>query len=242
MKKAPLLLGFLTLICCSSGLFGQESPALSISHLTGPLYVYTTHRILNGAPFPSNGLYLVTDKGAVIIDNPWDTTQLQPLLDSIWQKHHQKVVLTISTHFHSDRTAGIPFYRAKGIKTYSSALTRELCRLHQEPQAEFVFEKDTTFRVGQYSFQTYYGGEGHTRDNIVIWFGRDRVLYGGCLVKSTEADDLGYLADANVQAWPNTIRKLQMKFPDAAYIIPGHQGWASAQSLDYTLKLLQNKK
>jgi metallo-beta-lactamase class B len=69
-----------------------------------------------------------------------------------------------------------------------------------------------------------------------------RVLYGGCLVKSTEADDLGNLADANVQAYPNTIRNVQQKFPRAAYVIPGHQGWASTKSLDHTLDLLQNKK
>jgi len=77
---------------------------LSISHLTGPLYVYTTYRLAGGTPFPANGLYLVADQVAVLIDNPWDTTQLQPLLDSIEQKYHQKVVLSLSTHFHDDRT------------------------------------------------------------------------------------------------------------------------------------------
>ena len=242
MKKLPLLLCFFAFFCRLAAVCGQDQPALIITHLKGPLYIYTTHRVMNNAPFPSNGLYLVTDRGAVIFDNPWDTTQVQPLLDSIWHKHHQKVVLTLSTHFHDDRTGGINYYRSKGIATYSSLLTRELCKQHGTPWAAFVFSKDTVFRVGQYSFQTFFAGEGHTRDNIVIWFGKERVLYGGCLVKSTEAPDLGYLADANVEAWPNTIRKLQQKFPGAVYVIPGHQGGTSPRSLDHTLALLQNKK
>ena len=38
--------------------------------------------------------------------------------------------------------------------------------------------------MGQHAFQTYYGGQGHTPDNIVIWFDKEKILYGGCLVKS----------------------------------------------------------
>ena len=105
--------------------------------------------------------------------------------------------------------------------------------------AQGVFEKDTVFRVGRYSFQTFYGGEGHTRDNIVIWFGQDRVLYGGCLVKSMEAKDMGNIADANVEAWPNTIRKVQRRFPRPAFVVTGHQSRASTQSLKHALELLR---
>jgi len=60
-------------------------------------------------------------------------------------------------------------------------------------------------------------------DNIVIWFEKDRILYGGCLVKSTEAIDLGYTKEANLAEWPKTIKKIQNKFGTPAYIIPGHQ-------------------
>ena len=117
MKKITLLLSFFAVLRGWSPLLGQGHPALSISHLTGPLYIYTTYGLAGGVPFPANGLYLVTDQGAVLIDAPWDTTQVQPLLDSIEQKHHQKVVLSLSTHFHDDRTAGIPSLRAKGVKS-----------------------------------------------------------------------------------------------------------------------------
>jgi uncharacterized protein YPO0396 len=58
-------------------------------------------------------------------------------------------------------------------------------------------------------------------------------------VKSTEAGDLGNLADANVKEWAATIKRIQKKFSKPKYIIPGHQDWANNQSLDHTLKLIQ---
>jgi len=90
-------------------LFGQVNKKLRIEHLTDNFYVYTTYKDLNGFMFPSNSMYLVTDNGVVLFDTPWDTTQFQPLLDSISVRHNKKVVLAVSTHYHDDRTAGLEF-------------------------------------------------------------------------------------------------------------------------------------
>ncbi|MFX5718714.1 MBL fold metallo-hydrolase, partial [Acinetobacter baumannii] len=73
-----------------------------------------------GEKVPANGLYAVTPKGVILIDCPWDTTQFQPLLDSIRAKHDKRVVACIATHSHADRTAGLTYYRAKGIRTYTT--------------------------------------------------------------------------------------------------------------------------
>ena len=206
MRPASIPLTLLFQLTISLQLFGQlHETGLTISHLTGDLYVYTTHRSLNGTSIPSNSMYLITDQGAVMFDTPWDTTQFQPLLDSIQFRHHATVVLCIATHFHDDRTAGLDFLKQKGIRTYSSKLTFDLCKEGHQKQARYVFTKDTTFIVGQHHFLAYYPGEGHTKDNIVIWFDDEQVLYGGCVVKSTEANDLGYLGDANLSEWPATI-------------------------------------
>ncbi len=219
-----------------------KKAALTITHLTGDFYVYTTYNEYKGTPVPANGLYLVTNAGVVIIDSPWDTTQFQPLLDSIQVKHHQKAVICIATHSHEDRTAALEYYKQKGIKTYTTKQTDEISKLGNKKRAEFLMSKDTVFKVGQYSFQTYYAGQGHTPDNIVIWFGKDKILYGGCLIKSIEATDLGNLGDANTKNWPATIRNIQQKFKEPNFIIPGHQEWLSKESLNHTLKLLQQHK
>lgn len=230
-------------ICFNIACFAQiKPPALKIEHLAGNAYVYTTYNLFGTQFFPSNSMYVVTQQGVVMIDTPWDTTQFQPLLDSIEARHHAKVVLSISTHSHDDRTAGVDFLKSKGVRTYCSKMTFDLCRQKHEKQPQFYFTKDTTFVLGEYTFETFYPGEAHTKDNIVVWIAKDKILYGGCLAKSTQATDLGNISEANLKDWPLTIKKVQRKFPDPSYIITGHQSWNDINSLNHTLQLLKNKK
>jgi metallo-beta-lactamase class B len=183
-------------------------------------------------------MYLLTSEGAVLFDTPWDSTQFQPLLDSIKLKHGKQVVICIATHSHEDRTGGLEFYRNQGIKTYTTRQTDLISQVKHEKRAEFLLKKDTTFKVGQYAFQTFYPGPGHAPDNIVIWVNKSKILYGGCFVKSTEASDLGNLADADVVAWPQSIKNVQQRFKYPKFVIPGHQGWSSRLSLIHTLDLI----
>jgi metallo-beta-lactamase class B len=237
MRKFVILSFFL--IAISSASSQAPNRSLNISHLTGDFYIYTTYGSYEGNPVPANSMYLVTSKGVVLFDTPWDSTQFQPLLDSIKYKHNKNVVMCISTHFHEDRTAGLEFYRRKGIKTFTTEQTDKISKVRNEKRAEFLIHNDTIFTIGQHIFQTYYGGEGHSPDNIVIWFDKEKILYGGCLVKSMETEDLGNLSDANVKAWSSTIKRIQHKFRNPNYIIPGHYDWQSTESLTHTLNLIQ---
>ena len=214
---------------------------IRITRLTGDYYIYTTWSDYKGHPVPANGMYLVTRQGVVLMDTPWDTTQCKPLMDSIWARHQKKVVLTVSTHSHGDRTGGLPIFQRYGIPTYTSFLTDEECIVRHTPSAAYHFLNDTSFQVGEYTFQTYFGGGGHTRDNIVVWFPQGKVLYGGCMIKSTEDDGLGYVKEANLTEWPLALQKIKEKFPYPAYVIPGHGGWTDPNSLDHTLQLLKTK-
>lgn len=216
-----------------------QEKKLVISHLTGNLYVYTTYQLFSGKPFPSNSMYMVTKNGVVLIDTPWDVEQVQPLLDSIKRKHKKDVVMCVVTHYHADRTGGLDVLKAKGIKTYSTAQTHELSIENKEKTAQYQFLNDTTFQVADTKFQAYYPGHGHTKDNIVIWFPKEKVLFGGCLFKSTESPDLGNVADADVEQWPVAIKNVMQKFPNAQFMIPGHFGWSKPKALTHTLELLE---
>jgi metallo-beta-lactamase class B len=216
-----------------------QAPRLEIHHLTGDFYVYKTFNVYKGSRIPANGLYLVTNEGVVMIDSPWDTTQFQPLLDSIKIKHSKKVVMCIATHFHEDRTAGLSYYSNLGIRAYTTKQTDDLSKVRGMSRAEFLIQKDTTFKIGQYSFETFYPGPGHAPDNIVIWFEKDKILYGGCLVKSVDDKTLGNLGDANVKEYATTIRKVQKRYSNVSYIIPGHNDWLSKESLQHTLSMAE---
>jgi metallo-beta-lactamase class B len=217
----------------------SQENRLVITPLKGDFYIYTTYHDYGGKPFPSNSMYLVTDKGIILFDTPWDSTQFQPLMDSVLARHGKKITLCIATHFHADRTAGLEFYAKKGVMTYTSRLTDDFCVKRNEKRAVNHFSDDTSFVWGQYSFETYYPGHGHSKDNIVIWFEKDRILYGGCFVKSVENDNMGNIADANITEWKNAVKKVIRKYPSSAYIIPGHFGCGSKEALKHTLKLIE---
>jgi metallo-beta-lactamase class B len=217
----------------------QKAVPLKISHLTGSFYVFTTYNLYKGNRIPANGMYLVTEKGVVMFDTPWDSTQFQPLLDSIEMKHHKNVIACIATHFHEDRTGGLEYYWQQGIKTYTTRQTDELSKKKGMKRAEFLIDKDTVFTIGHYSFQTYFPGEGHTRDNIIIWFENEKILYGGCLIKSVADENLGNLLDANVKQYEATIKNVEAKCKNPKYIIPGHGDWRSTKSLEHTLKMAE---
>lgn len=226
-----------------NNVFSQpEKPKLEITHLTGDFYIYTTYNTYKQYQVPANGMYLITDSGVVMFDTPWDTTQFQPLLDSIQLKHNKKVVLCFATHWHSDKTAGLEYYRQQGIKTYTTVLTDELSKKNNKKRAEFLMANDTAFTVGQYSFETYYPGQGHTEDNIIIWFKKEKILYGGCLIKGADAKDLGYLDDGNTTAYESTLKNVQQKCRNPKFIIVAHSDWKNINSLKHSIMMAKELK
>jgi len=226
-----------------TSLFAQTADSsLKISHLTGDFYVYTTYNLYKGSQVPANGMYLVSNNGVIMFDTPWDTTQFQPLLDIIKSKHNKSVVMCFATHWHSDKTAGLEYYRQQEIKTYTTVLTDELSKNNNKKRAEFLIANDTVFNVGQYSFETYYPGQGHTADNIVIWFKKEKILYGGCLIKGADNKNLGNLDDGNVIEYASTLKKVQKKCRKPKFIIVAHSDWKNINSLKHSLMMAKELK
>lgn len=218
---------------------GQKNTGrLDISHLTGNFYIYTTYKDYKDDVFPANGMYMVADKGIVLFDTPWDTTQAQPLLDTLEKLYRKPVIFCISTHSHNDRTGAVNFFRKKGIPTWSHERTFHLFKEPDEFTSKFYFKSDTTFSFGNHSFKAQFAGEGHAPDNIVLWFDEEKILYGGCLIKSTEAKDLGNISHANMALYPKTIQQLLDTYANAKFVIPGHQDWKNKSSLIHTGDLL----
>lgn len=212
---------------------------LTITQVTENIFVFTTYGVFKESYFPSNGLIAVGENEVVLIDTPWDTSQVKPLLDSIQVRFKRPVVACISTHFHDDRTGGIPQLSASGITTYTSDFTDSLCTKFEENRAENTFSKDTVFKFNSLSFSTFYPGKGHAPDNIVVWFPKEKVLYGGCFVKSTESKNLGYLGDADPISWLESIQLVIKKYPTANFVVPGHQNGFSTAALFHTERLIE---
>lgn len=97
--------------------------------------------------------------------------------------------------------------------------------------------KLTQLEFNGFRIEVFYPGPGHTEDNIVVWIPSDHVLFGGCLVKALENVSLGNVADANTEKWASSIQNLQIRYPNANIVVPGHGRIGSTDLLLHTIKL-----
>lgn len=238
-KVATLLLG---LSCCIlPSLRAQEKP-LSIEKINSQLYLYTTYNTFEGTKYAANAVYLITKKGVILFDTPWDSTQYQPLLDSIKQKHQLPVIAVFATHWHEDRAGGFAYYNRMGIPTYATKMTNDLLKANQKAQATHLVKVNKTYKVGGQSFVLNFFGAGHSLDNVVVWFPDYQILDGGCFIKSSEAKDLGFVADGDVKAWKPSLARLLAKYPEIKMVIPGHDAWKDDDQIKRTEELLTEKQ
>lgn len=207
------------------------------------VYVHTSYGSYKGASVPSNGLLLDTREGVVLIDSPWGNEQTTQLLQWVDQHLKKKVILTVVTHAHADRMGGIKALREGSVRVVSTPLTAlnaeriadEVDHLKPEP----AITVDTVLSVAPFRVEVFYPGKGHAPDNVVVWLPERKLLFGGCFIKSTEATNLGNLADADVAAWQESLRKVMQKYPEALTIVPGHGELGDRKLLDHTMQLLQ---
>ncbi len=59
----------------------------------------------------------------------------------------------------------------------------------------------------------FYPGAGHTKDNVVVYFPKERILFGGCFIKDNKATGMGNIADADLAAWPGISRAHRGRIP-----------------------------
>jgi len=222
-------------------IFGQTRSAVTLSKIEDSIWVHTTYKFFNKVNVPSNGLIIQTSAGLILIDTPWNDSLTVELLDSAKMRFNQDVIFAIITHAHDDRIGGISTLYKKGIKVVGSKLA---CRKAKELGFEVpvqVSSADTTFVIGNETLELFYPGAGHSVDNSVIWIPERKILFGGCLVKAEEYSDLGNIAEANLNEWPQSIQALIKKFPAVQTVVPGHGTWGGQNLLKHTMDLLKQE-
>ena len=224
----------------SSGLPIYESENLSINKISDHVYQHISY--LNTESFGKvacNGMVVMNGEEAVVFDTPTDNAGAQELIDYLTQKMNCKIKGIVATHFHADCVGGLEAFHKENIPSYASDQTIELLKGKKSPLPQNGFDGSLELSVGGQKVFAQFVGEGHTRDNVIGYFPEDRVMFGGCLIKEVGAGK-GNLEDANVAAWPETIREVKKKYPQTFVVIPGH-GKAGGQELfDYTAKLFED--
>jgi metallo-beta-lactamase class B len=237
-----MLVVVISIVMTVGGLCAQRKPLpIVVRQIAEDVYVHTSYSYIGDDPFPSNGLIVSTSEGILLVDTGWGKRQTAQILSWVDSTLRRPVVLCIVTHFHDDRVGGVQVLHDRAIPVLSTKLTASLAPPEDATCLRPVLPDDSTFVLGQTSVRVFYPGEGHTKDNIVVWFPESRILVGGCLVKSLDAKGLGFIDDANLKEWPATVRRMQKTFEDPAIVIPGHQNWGGKELLSHTLELLEKR-
>lgn len=188
---------------------------------------------------PANGLIKIINNEAIIVDTAWTNDQTDEILDWLSARGISPT-LVIVTHSHNDRMGGIEAVHARNIPSIASNLTIQLARKNdlEEPKKGFIESHTISFNGER--IELLHPGTGHSKDNIVVWFKEDKLLFGGCLIKSKSALSLGYFKRLYLNAWENTLIKLVSHYNEASVVIPGHGRSGTLELIRHTLKLTRS--
>ena len=218
-----------------------ETSSLQIKKITEQSFVHIT--FLETEDFGKvacNGMVIIHDKEAVVLETPVDNQVSEELIT--WIENEQQAVIkaVIVHHFHIDCLGGLGAFHQKKISSFANQLTIDLAtqKGYEPPVNAIVSGHRTTF--GKSNISSHYFGPAHTEDNIVSYFEDDQILFGGCMIKSMGAKR-GNIADANVNEWSNSVSRVKSEHPEISTVVPGHGKEGGPELLDYTIDLFRMK-
>ncbi len=234
----------LVIVCCltllESCAYKVSNKALEVKAIDQNVYMHTSFKKVDGFGWvDSNGLVVINNNQAIIVDTPWSEKDTEELLSWI-STHGFTIKASVSTHYHDDRTAGIRLLNSKSIPTYTSELTNDILIRKNLPVSSQVFSGDRFLMLNDL-IEIYYPGEGHTKDNLVVWLPENKLLFGGCLIRPVEWKSLGYIGDANISQWSESVKNVQNKYPVINKVVPGHGNIGNESLLSHTIDLVEKR-
>lgn len=221
---------------------GQQHDTIKINrdiqliHLKDSFFLHVTTDYIEGfGMVSSNGLLVIRNGNALMIDTPMDEIKTAAILDYLRDSMHTNVTVFIPGHWHNDCIGGLAELHRRNVFSIANEMTRAECIKRNLEVPKASFSKYLTWSFCGIPLECRYAGAGHSLDNIVVYIPEQKILFGGCLIKSAGSTTIGNIADADVQAWPKTLKKVQKKYPDAEIIIPGHGSVGSLELIEHTI-------
>lgn len=191
--------------------------------------------------FSSNGMVFIQDGKALIVDTPMKTHLIEDLTNYLKESLLAEVTLAVPGHFHDDCLNGLPYLHRIGARSIAGKKTVKICKAKELVIPQRSFRKKKRLKIGDSRVELRYFGGGHAPDNIVVWFPDQKVLFGGCLIRSLTTNTLGNTGDAVMDEWAPTVTKIQRALPEIEKVIPGHGPIGDVSLLSHTIGLTSKK-
>lgn len=214
---------------------------LEIREVRPEVWIHTSYYAYpSGTRFPTNGLVVREGDELLLVDTAWGELLTVALLDRVEAELGLPVRRAVVTHSHYDRAAGVDVLEGRGVEVLAHPQTQARTVAQGTPVPDRTLEAMETWgasvRLG--SVEVFYPGPGHAPDNLMVWVPSARVLFGGCAVRAASSGSLGSVTDADLEVWPEAIRRARERYPEAEVVVPGHGDTGGLELLDHTLELL----
>jgi metallo-beta-lactamase class B len=238
------------LICTGfSTAYGQSDDAeirlsdnVTVRRLAEGVWLHMAYFDISGLRnVPANGLIVIDDKHAMMIDLPWTDEQAGVLFEWLAKQHNAVVEKVVPTHSHIDCAGGLAEAHRRGADSFALEKTAEILKQTNKPMPKNWFVERMSLSCGNTRVELSFLGGGHTVDNIVAWIPARKILFGGCLVKSLNAKNLGNIEESDLVSYPATLKKVKERYPDAKIVIPGHGRPGGLNLIDHTIRLCNNR-
>lgn len=249
LRNFTALLAALCIASCASTPETQQAenrlPEPSLEQIADNVWIHKSYHVVEPwGPILSQGMVIETDKGVILVDTAWTDEETESLLDLIKAQTGRLPSIAIATHAHSDKMGGMKALQDNGIGGRAHPFTNEdaPARGLRKTMFSILEGKSREMLLGaedEEGVTVFYPGPGHTRDNIVVYYAPAKVLFGGCLIRPGDSDNLGNTADGDVGHWAEAVRNVAEAFPDAQIVIPSHGPMGGRALLDHTIALAE---
>ena len=181
-----------------------------------------------------NSMFFIGPEHVTIIGATWTPATAEELYLNIREVTSKPIREVINTNYHPDRAGGNGFWKEIGCEIHSTKLTYNLLKsdwqsicdwtrasLKEYPENPLVLPShvhEGSFELQDGMIEVIYLGPSHTQDGVFVYLPKEKLLYGGCILKPY----LGNLEQANLAEYPITLQKLKERDIDIDHVIAGH--------------------
>lgn len=215
-------------------------------------------------------IVVLDKKNILLIDTPYTPEATSLVLDWIQKKlGKDRSITAINTGFHIDNLGGNEALIKRNIPIYGSGLTVQLIETRSadtmkkmitwlsgaeyekyrntysnfkffSPTRTFNINEEQKLRLGSEEVIIFYPGPTHTYDNIVVYIPGKQLLFGGCMILSSDTEKPGYVDDGNPDEWANSLLQLEKRFEKIRLVVPGHGEAGSKMLITHTKQVVSS--
>ena len=228
MKLLPTLF-VVVIIALIDQVIAAENPKIVLTPLRGNIYVAEDYFYAK-----ENSVVYVGENSVTVIGATWTPETAKLLANEIVKITQKPITEVVDTNYHPDRAGGNAYFKSIGAKIVSTKMTSDLLKARWDkivrdvqkgfpsyPSLPLVLPDQTfagDFELQNGAVKAIYLGQSHTPDGIFVFFPKEKVLYGNCILK----EQVGNLDSANVTEYPKTLLKLKQLNLGFTTIVAGH--------------------